>query len=82
MRNLTVSLEDDVYRRARVFAAEADTSVTALVREFLELLTNGDQPNGKTDKAILATIDRLRAKHPRFDPDNRLSRDEIHERAS
>lgn len=82
MRNLTLSLEDDVYRRARVIAAEADTSVTALVREFLEVLANGEGAPGKTNKAILNTIDRLRAKHPHFDPENRLSRDELHERVS
>ncbi len=39
MKNITVSLEDDLYRKARVAAAEADTSVTALVREFLNHFT-------------------------------------------
>ncbi|PYQ06082.1 MAG: hypothetical protein DMF83_13515 [Acidobacteria bacterium] len=35
MKNVTVSLPELVYRRARIKAAERDTSVTALVREFL-----------------------------------------------
>ena len=36
MRNITVSVDDATYRRARIRAAELDTSVSALVREFLE----------------------------------------------
>lgn len=34
--NITVSVPDDIYRRARVKAAEQQTSVSALVRTFLE----------------------------------------------
>ena len=82
VKNLTISLEDDVYRRTRVIAAEADTSVTALVREFLTVLTNGKQPTGAAEKAILIMINRLRSKHPHFDPGERLDRESIHSRAS
>ena len=35
MRNITVSVDDETYRRSRVKAAEAGTSVSALVRGFL-----------------------------------------------
>ena len=35
MKNITVSLNDEAYRRSRVRAAELDTSVSALVRKFL-----------------------------------------------
>ena len=35
MRNITVSVDDATYRRARIRAAELDTSVSALVREYL-----------------------------------------------
>ena len=35
MRNITVSVDDATYRRARIRAAELDTSVSALVRDFL-----------------------------------------------
>ena len=38
MRNITVSVDDDTYRRSRIRAAELDTSVSALVRGFLERL--------------------------------------------
>ena len=35
MKNITVSLDDESYRRARVVAAQRDTSVSALVKGFL-----------------------------------------------
>ena len=38
MRNITVSVDDGVYHRARVFAAKYDTSVSALVADILEKL--------------------------------------------
>ena len=38
MRNITVSVDDDTYRRSRIRAAELDTSVSALVRTFLRSL--------------------------------------------
>jgi hypothetical protein len=38
MRNITVCIPDDAYHRARVWAAERDTSVSAVVRYLLETL--------------------------------------------
>ena len=38
MRNITVSVDDDTYRRSRIRAAELETSVSALVRDFLQRL--------------------------------------------
>ena len=35
MRNITVSVDEETHRLARIKAAELDTSVSALVREFL-----------------------------------------------
>lgn len=38
MRNITVSVDDETYRRSRARAAELDTSVSALVRDYLGTL--------------------------------------------
>jgi predicted CopG family antitoxin len=38
MRNITVTIPDDVYRRARIWAAERDTSVSAVVKYLLETM--------------------------------------------
>ncbi len=35
MKNITVSVDEETHRMARIRAAELDTSVSALVREFL-----------------------------------------------
>ena len=84
MKNMTISLEDDLYRRARVAAAEADTSVTALVREFLTHFTaTGESALPRSlDRAadILEIIDTMRKRHPGFEPGDRLSREELHAR--
>jgi hypothetical protein len=46
MKNITVSVDDETYRRARVKAAEQDTSLSALVRQFLVGLAMRVRPNG------------------------------------
>ena len=42
MKNITVSLDDETYRNARMKAAELDTSVSALVRRYLTELGAGE----------------------------------------
>ena len=43
MKNITVSIDDDCHRLARIRAAELGTSVSALVREYLRgLVANRD----------------------------------------
>jgi plasmid stability protein len=39
MKNITVTIDDEIYLEARVFAAYHSTSVSALVRDFLFSLT-------------------------------------------
>ena len=77
MKNLTVSVPDDVYRAARVAAAQRDTSVSALVVEFLQRLS------GRMDEfARLETIQReVQAEIGQFRAADRIGRDEIHSRA-
>ena len=41
MKNITVSIDDETYRRSRMKAAEVGTSVSALVRSFLVSLVQG-----------------------------------------
>ena len=76
MRNITVALPDDVYKRARVRAAERDTSVSALVRQFLESL--GDEESDfdrrkRLQREVIASIKSFRA-------GDRVSREQIHQR--
>jgi hypothetical protein len=41
-RNLTLTLPSDLVRRAKIAAAARDTSISALVAEYLEQLTRED----------------------------------------
>ncbi len=41
MKNITVSVDEETHRLARIRAAELDTSVSALVRDYLAALARG-----------------------------------------
>ncbi len=78
MKNITVSLEDEVYRRARVKAAEMDTSVSALVKKYLVDLAGQEtdfERRKRLQNELLATV-----KVHRFSAGDRLTRDEVHDR--
>jgi plasmid stability protein len=77
VKNITVSLPDEAYRRARIRAAEQNTSVSALVRQFLS-----DLGSAETDFERRRRLqDQVLAGLPRFSARRRLTRDEVHERA-
>ena len=76
VKNITVSVPDDVYRRARIKAAERDASVSALVREFL--ITLGEEESDferrkRLQQEVLSSLKRFRG-------GNKVSREEVHER--
>ena len=39
MKNITVALDDETYRKARIVAAQRDSSVSAMVKKYLLSLT-------------------------------------------
>ena len=76
MKNITVSVDDEVYRRARVKAAERETSVSALVRRFLvDLAAETDEFEQLKQREKV-----LREQITDFDASGRLSRDELYDR--
>jgi plasmid stability protein len=77
VKNITVAVPDDVYRNARIAAAQHDTSVSALVVEYLKRLSGQTEEFGRLEalqREVQAEIGQFRAA-------DRLSRDEAHERA-
>lgn len=77
MRNITVSVPDDIYRDARIRAAERGRSVSSLVADFLRSLSGAE-----SEFSRLETQQRqVQAEIERFSARNRLGRDELHERA-
>ena len=45
--NITLSLEDGLVKKVRVIAAERDTTLTGLVREYLEKLAAEEAATGR-----------------------------------
>jgi plasmid stability protein len=60
VRNITLSLDDETYRQARIRAAEGNTSVSGFVKQ---LLTSNVSPGGPSgpDPAVLQLAAELRA---------------------
>ena len=77
MKNITVSLDDDTYRRARMIAAERDTSISALVKEFLVRLGSGESQAERLKREERALRERITS----FRASDKQSRDELHDRA-
>jgi uncharacterized protein YdaU (DUF1376 family) len=76
MKNITVSLDDDIYRRARMVAAERDTSISALVKQFLMGLGSGESEVERLKREERALRERITS----FRASDRVSRDELHDR--
>ena len=76
MKTITVTVDDETYRMARITAAERDTSVSALVKAFLtELVAN------ESDVERLKREERaLRERISSFRAADRLPREDVHRR--
>ncbi|MFZ1085313.1 MAG: DUF6364 family protein [Terracidiphilus sp.] len=61
MKNLTVSIHDEVYIEARIWALRRGTSVSALVERFLETLNESESPglafSNRSLESALAALD-------------------------
>jgi plasmid stability protein len=77
VRNITVSVPDDIYRAARVRAAESGSSVSALVADFLRSLAEHEAEFARLE----ARQREIQGQIERFSARDRLSRDEAHARA-
>jgi hypothetical protein len=78
MKNITVSLDDETYRRARMIAAQRDTSVSAMVKRFLLDLASGESETERLKRQERE----LRERITDFDGSDRLSRDDVHRRGA
>lgn len=78
VRNLTVTVPDDVYRDARIRAAERGTSVSAMVAEYLRSLS-GPSSEFLRLRDLQRTIT---ADIGDFSAADRLARDDVHRRGS
>jgi plasmid stability protein len=77
VKNITVSVPDDVYRQARIRAAERGRSVSGLVAEYLRSLSEQESEFARLEAQQRQVQDQI----VRFRAADRLDRDEIHGRA-
>lgn len=76
MKNITVAVDDDVYRKAKIRAAELGTSVSAVVRRLLGEFAGGESDFEHLKKLQDRTLSTVRA----FRAADRVSRDAAHQR--
>ncbi len=83
MKNITISIDDDLYRQARMKAAEQSTSISALFKNFLIRLTVNEAAETEFQRLAREEQDlrtELRARRLGLNPLHNLSRDELHDR--
>jgi len=73
MKNITVSIDEETYRRARIVAAERSTSVSRLVQEYLKSLGSARADESEDMSALFAILDKAKG----FHASARLSREEL-----
>ena len=78
MKNITLSVDDETYRLARIKAAENGTSVSAMVRDYLNHLTEGAPK--RPERTLSEIIASIRARRGGIDPSHNLTREELHNR--
>jgi Arc/MetJ-type ribon-helix-helix transcriptional regulator len=80
VKNITVSVSDDLYHRARVKAAEKRTTLSALVRDHLERLAEEESDADRLRREQNGWIERIKSDHPGFSASERLDREAVHRR--
>ena len=92
MKNVTVSVDEETHRLARIRAAELDTSVSALVRDYLRGLASGrhdvpadgsravETPRERRRRLMNEVFDDIRATRSGFNSSDNVPRDELYER--
>ncbi len=75
-KNITLSVNTSVLKNARKIAAERQTTVNGLVRDFLEDLAGGSRQRAKTRKELATLIPTLRTKIGEI----RWTREQLHAR--
>ena len=79
-KNITLKIDEETYRRARIRAAQIETSVSAMVRDFLaEGNTKAANPDIRRIAALRALYRKAeRRAQPASAPLTPLTREEIH----
>jgi hypothetical protein len=82
MKNITVSVDETVHRRARLRAAELNTSLSARVKGFLEELAGDASETERRRRLQNELLPRLDAEGRGVIAGQRLDREDLHARAA
>jgi plasmid stability protein len=77
MTNITVSVPEDVYRAARIRAAERGSSISGLVADYLRSLSEREDGFARLEAQQRSIQEQIVS----FSAGDRLDRDELHRRA-
>jgi plasmid stability protein len=76
MANLTITVDDQLLRRARIRAAQLGTSVNAVLRDYMHSWVGRSEEQTAAVEALLERAGRSRSRRGR----RTWTRDELHER--
>ena len=76
MKEITVKIDDDAYRRAEGIANARKISLSALLEELVESVTNETEPTSDDVNNLFSALDQGR----NTEPIGRLGRQDLHDR--
>ena len=80
MKNITIAVDDKIYRLARIRAAEQSTSISSMFRAFLMRLADSEGSESEFQRLQREEQElraELRAQRLSLNPAHNLSRDEL-----
>jgi SMC interacting uncharacterized protein involved in chromosome segregation len=80
MKNITVSVDDDIYHRARIKAAEKKTSLSALVKRFLTEIVQEESEFDRLKRREHELREKLRASGHGLRSADNLPREALYDR--
>jgi len=79
MKNITLSLDEDTYRQARIAAARRDASVSSLVKQYLLTLAATEITAQKPAPELDTLLAEIASRHPSFSCRDNLTREALYE---
>jgi hypothetical protein len=76
MKNITLSLDEELLKQARVYAAQQSTTINRLIREYLERLVRQEERSAQARKRLLELAE---TSEGRLGSDWKWNREEIYE---
>jgi hypothetical protein len=79
MKNITLALDEETYRKARIAAARRDASVSSLVKQYLLTLVATEITIQKPTPELDTLLAEIASRHPGFSCCDNLPREALYE---